>query len=242
MCGRFGRRSDQSQVAAWARSHDIDLFDLDSETDYLRLASSYNIAPSSKQPVVRIDRDTGKPALTLMKWGLVPSWSPAPVADFKSINARADRLDSSGAWRESWKRRRCLIPAEFFYEWEPLSVEEKRRRISRPWAVSLVDESTFAFGGIWDRWKGNGDKDRSFVLYSFSIVTVDPNELLEPFHNRCPLIIEPKDYQRWLEPESPHPPVDLLRTFPAEKMKAWRVAPLRGDGPQLLAPLDDRHS
>ena len=76
------------------------------------------------------------------------------------------------------------------------------------------------------------------MLESFAIVTVDPNELLEPFHNRCPLIIEPKDYSRWLAPAEPsHLPIDLVRTYPAEGMKAWRVAPLKDDGPQLLEPL-----
>ena len=98
----------------------------------------------------------------------------------------------------------------------------------------------FAFGGIWDKWKGPDEKKSEIVVESFSIITTDPNEVLEPFHNRCPLIIEPKDYERWLAPAEPsHLPIDLVRTYPAEEMKAWRVAKLQGNGPHLLQPLTD---
>jgi putative SOS response-associated peptidase YedK len=158
-----------------------------------------------------------------------------PKANFSSINARSDKLESNGAWREPWKHRRCLIPANFFFEWEPLTREEEKKKLSKPWAVSLADEGLFAFGGIWDRWKGLDEKKGEIIVESFSIITTDPNEVLEPFHNRCPLIIEPKDYERWLAPAEPsHLPIDLLRTWPAEEMKAWRVAKLQGDGPHLL--------
>ncbi|HUZ95733.1 MAG TPA: SOS response-associated peptidase [Edaphobacter sp.] len=169
-----------------------------------------------------------------------PYWSKTPRPGFSSINARADKLSSSGAWREPWKHRRCLIPASFFFEWEPLTKDEERKKISKPWAVSLADDRLFAFGGIWDRWKGHDAKNNELILESFSIITTDPNELLEPFHNRCPLIIEPKDYARWLEPAEPaHLPSDLVRTWPAEEMKAWRVAKLQGNGPHLLEPAAD---
>jgi putative SOS response-associated peptidase YedK len=173
-----------------------------------------------------------------MKWGLVPYWSKTPKAGFSSINARADNLQSSGAWREPWKRRRCLIPAEFFYEWEPPTPEEKKAKISKPWAVSLTDDRLFSFGGIFDFWH---DKETGQSFESFAIVTVEPNEVLEPFHNRCPLIVETKDYERWLTPYSKDDPltvpVELLRTPGSETMKAWRVAKLAGNGPELLHPV-----
>jgi putative SOS response-associated peptidase YedK len=150
----------------------------------------------------------------------------------------ADRLEDSGAWREPWKRRRCLIPASFFYEWEPLTKEEEKKKLSKPWAISLSDNALFAFGGIWDQWK---DKDTGNGFESFSIITTEPNELLEPFHNRSPLIIEPKDYERWLAPSEPsHLPIDLLRTHPADGMRAWRVAKLQSNGPQLYGTLGQR--
>ena len=85
--------------------------------------------------------------------------------------------------------------------------------------------------------KGQGEDNNEIIIESFSIITTDPNEVLEPFHNRCPLIIEPKDYERWLAPAEPsHLPIDLVRTYPAEEMKAWRVAKLQGNGPHLLEP------
>jgi putative SOS response-associated peptidase YedK len=225
MCGRYGRRADKQRIAEWFRTHNTDVFDEEYyETNERYFTPSHNITPQSIQPVVRHDRDTGERALAVMKWGLVPYWSKTPKVDFSSINARADKLTSSAAWREPWKHRRCLIPATVFYEWQPLTKEEEKQRIRKPWAVSLPDESLFGFGGIWDRWKGKDETHNEIVIETFSIITTDPNELLEPFHNRCPLIIDPRDYERWLQPAEPsHLPIDLVRTWPAEEMKAWRV-------------------
>lgn len=238
MCGRYGRRADKQRIAEWFHTHNTDVFnDEYYEINSTRLAPSYNIAPESIQPVVRLDRDTGERVLALMKWGLVPYWSRTPKANFSSINARSDKLESSGAWREPWRHRRCLIPADVFYEWEPLTKEESKKKLSKPWAVSLQDDRLFAFGGIWDRWKARGEDRNEIIIESFSIVTTDPNEVLEPFHNRCPLIIEPKDWARWLAPAEPsNLPIDLVRTPPSEVMKAWRVPKLLGDGPHLLDP------
>ena len=241
MCGRYGRRADKQRIAEWFHTHNTNVFnDEYYEINSTRLTPSYNISPESIQPVVRLDRDTGERVLAFMKWGLLPYWSKTAKAAFSSINARSDKLESSGAWREPWKHRRCLIPANFFFEWEPLTTEEEKKKFSKPWAVSLADDQLFAFGGIWDRWKGEDSNKNEIIVESFSIITTDPNKVLEPFHNRCPLIIEPKDYERWLALAEPsHLPIDLVRTFPAEGMKAWRVAKLHGNGPQLLKPLVD---
>jgi putative SOS response-associated peptidase YedK len=227
MCGRYGRRADKQRIAEWFRTHNTDVFDEEYyETNERSFTPWHDIRPQSTQPVVRHDRETGERVLALMKWGLVPYWSQTPKVNFSSINARSDKLTSSGAWREPWKHRRCLIPANVFYEWEPLTKEEEKKKVRKPWAVSLPDERLFAFGGIWDRWKGKDETHNEIVFESFSIITTDPNELLEPFHNRCPLIIEPKDYERWLAPVEPsHLPIDLVRTWPADEMKAWRVNP-----------------
>lgn len=191
------------------------------------------------QPVVRIDHETGERVLTLMKWGLVPSWSKEPRANFSSINARA-KLTTSGAWREPWKHRRCLIPANFFYEWDQLTQAEMKKKVSKPLVVALPNDELFAFGGIWDRWKSRDEINNEVVIESFSIITTNPNELLHPFHNRCPMILEPKDYTRWLaEMEPSHLPIDMVRTWPAEEMKAWRVAKLQGNGSHLLEPFPE---
>ena len=239
MCGRYGRRSDKQRIAEWFRTHNTDVFNEEYyEMQHLCFTPSYNIAPESIQPVVRLDDETGERVVVLMKWGLVPYWSRGPKASFSSINARSDKLATSGAWREPWRHRRCLIPANFFYEWEPLTKEEEKKKISKPWVVAMQDDRLFAFGGIWDRWKGNDVRSNEMIVESFSIITTDPNELLEPFHNRCPLILEPRDYERWLAPADPsHLPVDLVKPLPSEEMKAWRVAKLQGNGPHLLEPV-----
>jgi putative SOS response-associated peptidase YedK len=133
-----------------------------------------------------------------------------------------------------------LYPSQVFLRMGAANQRRKKKKLSKPWAVSLADDGLFAFGGIWDRWKRLDEKKSEIVGESFSIITTDPNEVLEPFHNRCPLIIEPKDYERWLAPAEPsHLPIDLVRTYPAEEMKAWRVAKLQGNGPHLLEPLTD---
>jgi putative SOS response-associated peptidase YedK len=226
MCGRYGRRSDKQDIAEhYALRHKV--------SDLPPAPPGYNITPGTFQPVVRLNEETDDREMVLMEWGLVPYWSN--MHKMISNCARDDKLTGGGAWIKPFQQRRCLIPGEFFYEWEVLTPEEKKRKVTKPWAVALKDDRLFSFGGIWDRWK---DRSTGNVLESFAIVTVDPNEVLEPFHNRCPLIIEPKDYSRWLAPAEPsHLPIDLVRTYPAEGMKAWRVAPLKDDGQQLLEPL-----
>ena len=236
MCGRYARRSDKQKIA---EHYGIPRTSLDppGEPEHA-FAPDYNASPGTFQPVIRLNHETGDREITAMNWGLVPYWSK----ERKSLapNSRDDKLESSGAWKEPFKRRRCLIPAEFFYEWEPATAEMKRGKITRPWAIALKDERLFSFGGIWDRWR---DRGTGTAFQSFNIITTEPNELLEPFHNRCPLIIEPRNYQRWLTPSDPEDPgtlpTDLLKIYPDEALKAWRVNPIAqgSNGPQLLAPI-----
>jgi putative SOS response-associated peptidase YedK len=108
------------------------------------------------------------------------------------------------------------VPADAFYEWQKIDAKTKQ-----PFAIGMKDGSPYAFAGLWERWR-DGDADQ--VLETFTIITTDPNELLEPLHNRMPVILEPKDYDRWLAPGDPGQlPLDLLRSYPAEQMKAWKV-------------------
>jgi putative SOS response-associated peptidase YedK len=223
MCGRYGRRSDKQHIAEHYRLRDLGEVPLEAAPDW-------NITPDSMQPVIRLSKDTGEWELAFLKWRLVPFWSRTPKPAFESINARADKLLTSGSWRESFQRRRCLIPGEFFYEWEPIDKKTKQ-----PYAVALTDDRLFSFGGIWDRWK---DHNTGQIIESFAMITCDPNATMEAFHDRTPLIIDPKDYNRWLADVEPSQlPMDLVRTYPAEGMKAWKIAKLNGNGPHLLTPL-----
>ena len=203
MCGRYGRRADKQRIAEWMQTHNTNVFD----DSYL--APSYNVAPRSFQPVVRLDRD-GARELTRMRWGLVPSWAKNQAAGFAPINAKAETVASSPMFREAFKRRRCLVPADLFYEWQKTG--EKTRQ---PFAIGLSDGSIFAFAGLWETWK---DQPTGATLETYTIVTTDPNQVMEKIHDRMPVIVPPKDYGRWLESDPAHLPIDLLRPYPAAEM------------------------
>jgi putative SOS response-associated peptidase YedK len=221
MCGRFARRSTQEVLADW--------FGVPLE-EMPWFAPTYNAAPQSTQPIVRLHRDSGAREFILARWGLVPFWTRDPKFGYTTINARAEEVASKPAFREAFKQRRCLVPADAFYEWQRIDPKNKR-----PYAIALHSREPYAFAGLWETWKPKeGD-----LLRSFTIITTDPNTLMEPLHDRMPVILEPRDYSRWLEPGDPaQPPTDLLRPYPAEKMLAWpvndRVGNVRNDDPALL--------
>jgi putative SOS response-associated peptidase YedK len=228
MCGRYGRREDKQRIAEWMQAHDTGVFD----DSYF--APSYNIAPQTMQPVVVQNIDTGQRELTVMRWGLVPFWSKDSKASFNTINARAETVATSAAFREAFKRRRCLVPADWFYEWQKIDTKTKQ-----PYAIGLKDGSLFAFAGLWETWK---EKLTGQTLETYTIVTTDPNALMNPIHNRMPVILKPSDYARWLEPgNQAQPPVDLLRPYEAEQMKAWKVSSavgnVRNNRPELVEVL-----
>ena len=228
MCGRYGRRADKQFIAEWMQAHDTNVFD-DS-----CFAPSYNVAPQSFQPVVRLSPDTGERELTIMRWGLVPFWSKDGKMAFNTINAKAETITTSPAYREPMKRRRCLVPADWLYEWKKLDAKTKQ-----PYAIAMKDRSLFAFAGLWDSWK---DKTTGQTLETYTVITTDPNELTALIHTRMPVIIAPNDYKRWMEPGEPaHLPVDLLRPYSAEEMAAWpvsaRVGNIRNNDPALVDPV-----
>jgi putative SOS response-associated peptidase YedK len=227
MCGRYGRRADKQRIAEWMQTHNTDVFD----DSYL--APSYNIAPQSLQPVVRLSSETGERELTIMRWGLIPFFAKDAKIAYSTINARAETVVTSPVFREPMKRRRCLVPADFFLEWKKLDAKSKQ-----PYAIALQDDSLFAFAGLWDTWK---DKATGQAIDTYTVITTDPNELMEPVHNRMPVILQRQDYQRWLAPAEPSQlPIDLLKPFPAEQMKAWKVGSavgnVRNNSPELLIP------
>lgn len=228
MCGRYGRRADKQRIAEWFHTRNTNVFD---ESTY---APSFNVAPQSMQPVVRLDAETGERELTIMRWGLVPFWSKDSKLAYSTINAKAETVTTSAAFREAMKRRRCLVPAEWFYEWQKVDAKTKQ-----PFAIGLKDGSMFAFAGLWETWK---DKATGATLETYTIITTDPNEIMQPLHNRMPVILRRDDYDRWLEPGDPaRLPVDLLRPFDGEQMTAWkvhaRVGSVRNNDPNCVEAL-----
>jgi putative SOS response-associated peptidase YedK len=208
MCGRYGRRADKQRIAEWMQTHDTTVFD----ESYF--APSYNVAPQSLQPVVRLNVDHER-ELTIMKWGLIPFWSKDGKASYSTINAKAETVATSPLYREAFKRRHCLVPADLFYEWKKLDEKSKQ-----PYAIVMKDSSIFAFAGLWETWKYKAS-DR--VVESYTIITTDPNGLMEGIHDRMPVILAKKDYGRWLQSDPAKPPIDLLRPFPPEEMRAYKV-------------------
>lgn len=177
----------------------------------------YNIAPMQTVYAVRLNAAAGSRELTEPRWGLIPSRTRDPKTATRLINARAETVATKPAFRDSYRARRCLIPADGFYEWQPSG---KRKQ---PWYIYLRNEALFAFAGLWDQWHDSNGA----CIESCTIVTTAPNEVLAPIHDRMPVIIAPKDYEAWLSP-SDRTPDELLRPYPAEAFRAHPVSALVG--------------
>jgi putative SOS response-associated peptidase YedK len=221
MCGRYFRRWDKQRLAEAFHTGLPTSFDI---------LTSYNVAPQSVQPVVRLNHDTGAREFAQMGWGLVPFWSKDAKIGYSTINAKAETVATSPLFREALKRRRCLVPADGFYEWQKVDAKTKQ-----PYAIALKDGAPLAFAGLWERWV---DKATNQPLETFTIVTTEPNEITVPIHNRMPVILAPRDYERWMASADPvQLPVDLLRPFDAVRMMTWRVGAavgnVRNNSPEL---------
>jgi putative SOS response-associated peptidase YedK len=230
MCGRYVSRTEKQRIAETFHAH---IVPEDYDPDFV---PDYNVAPQTMQPVVRRSRDTGERELARLRWGLVPFWAKDTKIAYSTINARAESLATSSTYREALKHRRCLIPADAFYEWRQIDKKTKQ-----PYAIALADDQLMAFAGLWERWK---DQKTGQSRETYTIITTDPNDLMEPFHDRMPAILSPKDFARWLGETEAQPmlPLDLLRPYPAEKMKAWKVGNkvgnTRNNFPELLEPIE----
>ncbi len=245
MCGRYLRRSDKQRIAeAFRITNDLG--------DMVLPDWDYNVEPTTFQPVIRLNSERGERELVLMRWGLVPWFAKSPKDfGYNTINAKAETLARNRMWEGPLERRRCLVPADGFYEWQSLMppedgivVEEeatatlfgepKTRKQTpqkkpkksvpekQPYAFTLSRGAPFAFAGLWDRWR---DPDnRESTLESFTIITTDPNELTAPVHSRMPVILFPGDYSKWLTAaQNTRAPVELLKPFPAELMQSAKA-------------------
>lgn len=215
MCGRYYRRSDKQRIA--------DAFNLGKLPDDFVLPPDFNVAPSTVQPVVRVNKETGERELEMMRWGLVPYFakSPADFKGFSTINAKAESVTTAATWRRPFKKRRCLVPADGFYEWKKLTTKTKQ-----PYGFAMKSGEPFAFAGLWDAWKGPDEE----WLITYAIITTDANAVMEPVHNRMPVILKPSDYDRWLSrDDAEQPPIDLLRPYDADRMTAHPVDPRVGN-------------
>ena len=194
----------------------------------------YNIAPT--QPIAAVFGTPPGPHVEFVKWGLVPSWARDATGGGKLINARAETLAERPAFRKLVATRRCLVPADGFYEWKPA---ETAKGFKQPYYVRLASGRPFALAGLWDVWH---DRDAGTRLTTCTIITAEPNAVVAALHNRMAVIVRPDDYRRWLDPGplASDTLAGILRPYPAEAMTAVPVSTavnnVRADGPDLTRP------
>ncbi|MFQ6046991.1 MAG: SOS response-associated peptidase, partial [Gemmatimonadales bacterium] len=196
-----------------------------------RLEPRYNVAPTQEVPVVREEPD-GSRRVVIMRWGLIPHWAKDPAIGNRMINARSETLPHKPAFKEPFQHRRCLVPADGFYEWQ------KTPHGKVPQFLRVDDGEIFAFAALWERWRG----PETGPVETFTILTTQPNDLVRPIHNRMPVILEPDHYDLWLDPaqSDTHELSGVLRPYPAERMSAYPVSRYvndpRNEGPECIAP------
>ena len=226
MCGRAKLETDVSQLKI--------AFRVPPEYPTPNFAPSWNVAPTDNLPIVRYDPKAGSRTLDLMRWGLVPYWAKDIKIGFSTINAMAETVDSKPVFREAFRRRRCLVPVDNFYEWKKLGPKEKQ-----PYAIALKAGGIMALAGLWENWKS---PDLEWIG-SFTIITTRPNALCGEIHDRMPVILGQEAWPVWLGEEEAD--LDrlkaLLTPYPAEAMTAWpvsaRVGNVRNNDPSLVEPI-----
>ena len=193
------------------------------------LAPRYNVAPTQSVPIVR--RGASGRELVTVRWGLVPFWAKDLKIGAKMINAKAETVAEKPAFRDGYRRKRCLVLADGFYEWKKIEGGKQ------PYLIRLKTAEPLAFAGLWADWK---DKDSGERIESCTIITTEPNALMATIHNRMPAILPPDAYDLWLDPEAADGK-GLLRPFPDAAMEAFAVSPrvgnVKNDDPELIEPI-----
>ncbi len=228
MCGRFTQERPASDLA--------EIFAAEPLAD--ELGARYNVAPTDDAFVV-VQREERR-ALTAYRWGLIPHWSTDLKGGSRMFNARAETITASPAFREAFRRRRCIVPVDSFYEWK------REGAVRQPYRVTRADGLPLALAGLWAGWR---DPEIDEVRRTFTIVTTTPNEAMAGLHDRMPVVLDVSAWDRWLVDGRAGPPVDEgellamlqptddveLRIYPVNRY----VNDVRQDGPELIEPLSD---
>jgi putative SOS response-associated peptidase YedK len=234
MCGRFVSASPPDQIAAYFSA---------TEVSEQALESSWNVAPTSDVYVVV--QDGGVRRVTTRHWGLVPFWAKEAKVGNRMINARAETVATSGAFKRAFAKRRCLVPADGFYEWQRVP----GRKNKQPYFIHRPDGEPFAFAGLWEVWRPKddegADEEGAEPLRSTTIITTSANEEMARIHDRMPVILPPSAWDAWLDPENddletlgqllvPAPPaLTILRPVSTD------VNNVRNQGPHLTDPISE---
>ncbi|MFA6162195.1 MAG: SOS response-associated peptidase [Methylobacter sp.] len=205
MCGRFALYSDPFTLARRFEAEALP-----------ELRPRYNIAPTQNIPIVR--EEEGKRRFALARWGLIPHWAKDMKIGYHTINARAETVAEKPAFRNAYKHRRCMIPADGYFEWQVVPDSKTKQ----PWFIALQDREPMAFAGLWERWRSPEGEE----LESCSIIVTDANKIMRPIHDRMPVILAPEDWDAWLETDAKDAGSlqILLKPYPAEGMAAWPVS------------------
>jgi len=224
MCGRYTLTSSGDELAL--------LFDL---SEIPSLPPRYNMAPTQQAAVVRVTAPGAPRHLDLLRWGLVPYWADDPKIGNRMINARSEGVADKPAYRSSFRKQRCLIPTDGFYEWK------KEGKLKQPYHIRRKDRRPFAFAGLWSRWRPK--EGGAEPLDTFTILTTDSNELIRPLHDRMPVILDPASFDLWLDPavDDRARLQELLLPYDGSVMETVPVSRTVNspayDGPDCVAPL-----
>lgn len=229
MCGRFTLNHSSAGLS--------EVFHVESVPD---LAAEYNIAPTQMVATVLQNPESEKREFKQLHWGLIPSWAKDAGIGAKLINARAETVAEKPAFRSAFKHRRCLVLADGFYEWQRQQGKGKKQ----PFHFRLQDGQPFGFAGLWERWRSPANEE----IISCTILTTAANELLQPIHERMPVILEPQDYDLWLDSQvqTAETLQQLLRPYPAPAMTAYPVSTLvnnsRHNSSECIVPLSEKNA
>ena len=228
MCGRFTLRSNLNLI--------LQQFALDEVPD---LTPRYNIAPTQAVPVIRAAASGRE--LAMLRWGLIPSWSKDEKMGNRLLNARSETAAEKPSFRTAFRRRRCLVVTDGFYEWR--KVGSGKSAPKQPYYIRMRDERPFAFAGLWETWRGPKGAELPTPIQSCTILTTEPNELMRSLHDRMPVILPPDDYAMWLDPsfEGIEALQSLQRPFEADDMIANPVSTLvnspRNESPECVVAI-----
>jgi putative SOS response-associated peptidase YedK len=203
MCGRYTLKTPVEELAE----------EFGFEVSSMELPPNYNVAPT--QEVAAILEEDGKRRLELLRWGLIPSWADDPSIGSRMINARSETAPEKPSFRRAFRERRCLIPADGFYEWQ------RTNGAKQPYYIRMKEGRPFAFAGLWESWKDDGGPE----IRSCTILTTKPNALAAEIHDRMPVILPAGSYDAWLDPETGRDELyGLLAPYPEDEMEAYPVS------------------
>lgn len=225
MCGRYTLSSPIEVVA--------DLFSVDPGNAPQSLVPRFNVAPTQSVPVVRVSRPGAPRTLEMLRWGLIPSWAKEAEIGNRMINARSETAAEKPAYKSSFRKKRCLIAADGFYEWKP------EGKLKQPFLIHQASGKPFGIAGLWSSWRD----PQGEALETFTILTTSPNSVLSPIHDRMPVILDPADYDLWLDPKVED--VERLQALMAPApVEGWEAVPVSravnnpaNDSPACLAPV-----